>query len=33
MLTITEAETRAAQSRIDEIAIVRHLRKHALRQV
>jgi len=27
-----EAEGRAAQSRIDEIAIVRHLRKHALRQ-
>jgi flagellar protein FliJ len=30
---VTEAEGRAAQSRLDEIAIVRHLRKHALRQV
>jgi flagellar export protein FliJ len=30
---IAEAEARAAQSRLDEIAIVRHLRKHALRQV
>ena len=28
----SEAESRAAQSRIDEIAIVRHLRKHAARQ-
>lgn len=28
----SEAEARAAQSRIDEIAIVRHLRKHAARQ-
>jgi hypothetical protein len=30
---LAEAEARAAQSRIEEIAIVRHLRKHALRQV
>ena len=30
---IADAESRAAQSRLDEIAIVRHLRKHALRQV
>ena len=30
---LTEQESRAAQSRLDEIAIVRHLRKHALRQV
>ena len=28
----TEAEDRAAQSRIDEMAIVRHLRKHSVRQ-
>jgi flagellar protein FliJ len=28
-----EAETHAAQSRLDEMAIVRHLRKHAARQV
>src|SRR5215467_6809533 len=27
-----EAETRAAQSRLDEIAMVRHLRKHSARQ-
>lgn len=27
-----EAETRAPQSRMDELSIVRHLRKHALRQ-
>jgi flagellar export protein FliJ len=27
-----EAESRASQSRLDEIAIVRHLRKHAVRQ-
>jgi flagellar protein FliJ len=27
-----EVETRRSQSRMDEIAIVRHLRKHALRQ-
>lgn len=27
-----EVETRRAQSRLDEMAIVRHLRKHALRQ-
>jgi flagellar export protein FliJ len=30
---IAEAEVRAAQSRLDDMAIVRHLRKHALRQV
>lgn len=30
---VAEAESRSSQSRIDEIAIVRHLRKHALRQV
>lgn len=30
---VAEAETRAAQSRLDEMAIVRHLRKHALRQM
>lgn len=29
----TEAENRRGQSRLDEMAIVRHLRKHALRQV
>jgi flagellar protein FliJ len=28
-----EIEARRSQSRVDEIAIVRHLRKHALRQV
>jgi flagellar protein FliJ len=28
-----EAEDRAAQSRLDEMAIVRHLRKHSVRQV
>jgi flagellar export protein FliJ len=28
----TEAEARAAQSRLDEIAMVRHLRKHTARQ-
>jgi len=28
-----EIETRRSQSRVDEMAIVRHLRKHALRQV
>lgn len=28
----TEAESHAAQSRLDEMAIVRHLRKHAIRQ-
>ena len=28
-----EAEAHASQSRMDEMAIVRHLRKHALRQV
>ena len=28
-----EAENRAAQSRLDEMAIVRHLRKHSVRQV
>lgn len=30
---LAEAETRKSQSRLDEMAIVRHLRKHALRQV
>ncbi len=30
---IVEAESRAAESRLDEMAIVRHLRKHALRQI
>ena len=30
---VAEAEARQAQSRLDELAIVRHLRKHALRQV
>ena len=30
---IAEAEARQAQSHLDELAIVRHLRKHALRQV
>jgi flagellar FliJ protein len=30
---IVEAETRAAESRLDEMALVRHLRKHALRQI
>jgi flagellar export protein FliJ len=29
---VAELETRRAQSRLDEMAIVRHLRKHALRQ-
>jgi flagellar export protein FliJ len=29
---LSEAESRAAQSRMDEIAITRHLRKHAVRQ-
>jgi flagellar protein FliJ len=33
MRRIVEAEARAAESRLDEMAIVRHLRKHALRQV
>jgi flagellar FliJ protein len=28
-----EVETRRSQSRLDEMALVRHLRKHALRQV
>jgi flagellar export protein FliJ len=28
---LTEAEARAAQSRMDEMALVRHLRKHAIR--
>jgi hypothetical protein len=27
-----EAEARASQSRLDEIAMVRHLRKHSARQ-
>ena len=30
---VVEAETRAAQSRLDEMAIVRHLRKHSARHV
>ncbi len=30
---VAEIEARRAQSRLDEMAIVRHLRKHALRQV
>jgi flagellar export protein FliJ len=30
---IAEAETQAAQSRMDELSIVRHLRKHAFRQI
>jgi flagellar protein FliJ len=30
---IVEAETRASESRLDEMALVRHLRKHALRQI
>jgi flagellar protein FliJ len=29
---VAELETRRAQSRLDEMSIVRHLRKHALRQ-
>jgi flagellar FliJ protein len=29
---LAEVETRRSQSRLDEMAIVRHLRKHALRQ-
>ena len=29
---LSEAESRAAQTRLDEMAIVRHLRKHATRQ-
>ena len=29
---VAELETRRSQSRLDEMAIVRHLRKHALRQ-
>lgn len=29
---VAEAEERSAQSRLDEMAIVRHLRKHAVRQ-
>jgi flagellar FliJ protein len=29
---VAEIETRRAQSRLDEMSIVRHLRKHALRQ-
>lgn len=29
---VAEIEARRAQSRVDEMAIVRHLRKHALRQ-
>src|SRR5665213_2896997 len=29
---VAEVEARSSQSRIDEMAIVRHLRKHALRQ-
>jgi flagellar FliJ protein len=30
---VAEAEAQRSQSRMDEIALVRHLRKHALRQV
>jgi len=30
---VAEIEARRTQSRVDEMAIVRHLRKHALRQV
>jgi flagellar export protein FliJ len=30
---VAEIEARRSQSRVDEMAIVRHLRKHALRQV
>ena len=30
---LAEAEVRRGQSRLDEMAIVRHLRKHALRQI
>ena len=30
---IAEAETQAAHSRLDELSIVRHLRKHAFRQL
>lgn len=30
---IVEAEARASESRLDEMALVRHLRKHALRQI
>jgi flagellar export protein FliJ len=30
---VAEVESQRAQSRLDEMAIVRHLRKHALRQV
>jgi len=30
---VAEIEARRSQSRIDEMALVRHLRKHALRQV
>jgi flagellar protein FliJ len=30
---VAEIETRRSQSRVDEMAIVRHLRKHALRQM
>jgi flagellar export protein FliJ len=30
---VAETEARRSQSRVDEMAIVRHLRKHALRQI
>jgi len=30
---MAEAETQASQSRLDELSIVRHLRKHAFRQI
>jgi hypothetical protein len=30
---VAEAEARAAQARLEDMAIVRHLRKHALRQI
>jgi flagellar protein FliJ len=30
---VAETEARRSQSRIDEMALVRHLRKHAFRQV
>jgi flagellar protein FliJ len=33
MKRAAEAEARRSQSRVDEMAIVRHLRKHALRQI
>jgi flagellar protein FliJ len=33
MKRAAEAEARRSQSRVDEMAIIRHLRKHALRQI